>query len=396
MREDIENINFMDAYIENTVLYAAGFGQNILFQYDIKEKRLYVLGVFDQFTYSSDLRAYAMFRYGDELFCFFENTCVVVSYHLKKGRFIYYYPNDKKEKSIHIHSVCRVGNDVWMFQEVFTKAVFVFSMKTGQFSIYKLEIDGLKNFDRSFQMMLENCVKIKNKIWRYIPGNAAFLVLDIQNMKSEIVRIGVNIPFYTISYEKGIFYILDTYGKYIVLFNVETNETMVWETGYNGSKERPFREISKVGNRLFLLPCFEKEIYYYEIYENQLCFISTLKYPNEFRKVHNTNSLFCGKTIRNQNELYLFPFGGNGMLCLNIDKLEWEYHPIKISKKDFIYNQIKLKAFLYEEQICFEEILNLLGYGCCENDFNNIQKNSIGSICWKNIKNNSIRNNSKE
>ena len=39
MTEEVKNIEFMAAYMDENIVYAAGMGLNILFQFDIEDRK---------------------------------------------------------------------------------------------------------------------------------------------------------------------------------------------------------------------------------------------------------------------------------------------------------------------------------------------------------------------
>lgn len=386
MIENKIDIYFADAYMEDNLLFGSGLEQSIFFQYDMKEKKLKWWKAFDQFKSGVSFFTCAIFKYRETLYCFSNFSYEVVAYHLDNKIFTYFTPASSLEKIGVRRSISRVGNDVWMLQGGLGSSVVVFSMENGQYSNYILDMQSRQNIDTFRPVGQESSVSIDAQIWKCIPGSDALMVLDTKKLKSNIIKPGPRLPFFTMSYENGYFYILGMDGKHIVVWNQGMQEAVVWETGYRGTKNKPFREVIRIKNRLFLLPGFEQKICCYEIYDNQIQFICCLDYPAEFKRVRDMRrSMFLGKTLRNQNELYLFPFGGNGMLCLNTDSLKITYYPIQIYEKDYISSQIQLKALLYENQLNLGGLLDFLKSEIIDgNAFGEIE-NNVGKKCWKKL-----------
>lgn len=387
MIEDKIDIYFADAYIEDDSLFGSCFEQNIFFQYNMKEKKLKWWKVFNQFKETTSFFACAIFKYREALYCFSQSSYEVVAYHLKNKIFMHFAP-DSNLKKISVRCICRVGNEVWMLQEGLSSSVVVFSMENGQYSNYTLDMPPGQNIHSFLSLGRESAVSIDRQIWKCIPGSDALMVLDTKKLKSTIIKFGLQLSFFTMSYENGYFYILGMDGKHIVVWNQGMQKPMVWETGYKGDKNKPFREVIRIENRLFLLPGFEQKIFCYEIYDNQIQFICRLDYPIEFKRAKGIRrSLFFGRILRNQNELYLFPFGGNGMLCLEADSLKMRYYSIQIYKKDYISCQMQSKNLLYETQLDIGGLLEFLKLEIVDGNDSNRRKKNIGKKCWKKLRN---------
>lgn len=385
MTEDIKNICFWDAYMEGDLLFGVDSVQNIFFQYDMKRKNLKRMGIIHESDDISGFRIRAVFRYKKMLYCFSQHSYKVVSYDLEKKNFAYYCP-EKKMEGIDISSVCRVGSDVWMLRKGVETSAVVFSMENSHYSNYNLNMQCGQNIDTFCPIPWESSVNIGAQIWKCIPGSNSIMVLDTRELKGNIIKFDLQIPFFTMSYKNGYFYILGMDGKQIVVWNQDTQETMVWETGYDGNKDRPFREVVRIENRLFLLPGFEQKIHYYEINDNRIHLICRIDYPLGFKKIHENNGMFLGKTFRNNNELYLFPFGGNGIICLNTDSLTMDFYPVQISEMDYIASQTQAKELLYEEQVSMEDLLDFLKSETIDNAVCNVKTSNIGHKCWEKLR----------
>lgn len=385
MTEDIKNVWFRDAYMEGDLLFGVDSVQNIFFQYDMKRKKLKRMEIIHESDNTSEFGICAIFRYKQILYCFSLYSYKVVSYDLEKKIFTYYRP-EKEMEGIKISSVCRVGNDVWMLKKGIESSVVVFSMEKGLYSNYDLEIQCRQTLDTFRPIPWESSVNIGVQIWKCIPGSNSIMVLDTRELKGNIIKFDLQIPFFTMSYKDGYFYILGMDGKQIVVWNQDTQETMVWETGYDGNKDRPFREVIRIENRLFLLPGSEQKIRCYEINENRIHFLCRIDYPLGFEKIHESNGMFLGKTFRNNNELYLFPFGGNGIICLNTDSLTMDFYPVQISEMDYIASQTQAKELLYEEQVSMEDLLDFLKSETVDNAVCNVKTSNIGHKCWEKLR----------
>lgn len=387
MTEEVKNIEFMAAYMEGDIIYGAGIGINLLFRYNIRTRELNRLGVFDRFKDPYAFRMGKMFKYGDCLYCFSRCSYEVAAYHLKMGKFIYYSPDEEIDRSIDVRCVCRVGNDVWIFREAIASSVVIFSMESGKYFKHELDTSVLQGYDFSFLVSAETSMYFDKHIWRCLVGNGVLLAYDVNNLKLDVIKLDVTVSSYTVSYSNAKVFILGRDGKRIVEWEPKTNRKIEWKTGYVGIEDRPFREIICKENQLFLIPCFEDKIYCYEIQKNKLCFKGHIAYPQEFSRLHNAGiqSLFLEYTFRNEDELYLFPFGGNGMICLNTDSLNTEFYPVQISGEDYIISSMTSKIPLSDSQLRVESLVDYVETKITRRAEEKVKENLTGSVCWKRL-----------
>lgn len=388
MTEETESICLVDACIEGSILYAAGYEWNILLEYDIERLELKQLGRFDGFQFPVSVQICAIYKYEEKLFCFSKNSYEVAEFDLISKRFKYYCSKEGLHKQALICSTCRVGDEIWMFREAFDPLVMVFSMRSGEYFRYPIDIRNRGKEDKYMWQYFESSINIGSQIWRCVPGSSDLIVLDTKKLESRVIKTNLDIPFLAMSSDDEVLYILSMDGKYVVKFDVDTNETTVYETGYTGTMDWPFRQGIKIETYFFLLPCFEQTIVCYEIKEREMHFLKRLVLPKEFKKVHDIEhkSLFLGWKIVG-NHLYLLPFGGNGLLCIELDSLHISYFPIKISEQDYFAGIIRRLPLMYEEQMDLGNYLK--GISC---DFKNKSQNKnevpikTGKGIWEEIK----------
>lgn len=237
--------------------------------------------------------------------------------------------------------------------------------------------------DAVIQVSMETCVCKGAKIWRCIPGTSDLLVLDTETKNAEIIKTGLQMSVYTLSYENDCLYLLSCDGLSVAVFHIDTHKTMVYQTGYTQTGVHfPFRQAIKTDRYLLLIPCYEKQIFCYEINGNQLNLAQKLHFPKEFSRIHGPEqrSLFCrwGKWNRG---LFFFPFAGSGMLRLDLDTYAITHYPIRISLMDYL-------AMQTHEQVCLSEPIvgleNYLRYICLEADGGDEKEKgkTIGKNIW--------------
>ena len=117
-----------------------------------------------------------------------------------------------------------------------------------------------------------------------------------------------------------------------------------------------------------------------------------INYPLEFKRLHcvynngcQIQSMFMGYTYQN-DELYLFPFGGNGMLCLNVDNLKMKFFPVQISEEDYVASSIESQFLLLDSQARLECLMEYVKYTIMNPDKIGKRKNLTGSRCWERLK----------
>lgn len=353
--EECANICFADACIEGNLLYAAGFQQNLLLEYNMDSLKLKVLGWIEESIFCAGFRNHAIFKYEESLFCFFVNSYVVAEFNLEQRRFKYYDPEE--DGAVSLCSTCRVGNDVWMFQAKEDMAVMVFSMESRQFKICRLNIEG--EIEKHSPLSFESSICINRYIWRCIPGSSELLCIDTEKMNGYVRKLDVNIQFQSMTYDNKVLYILSMDGRYLVVFNPASDETMMYETGYDGLKELPFTEAVKNGNDILLLPCFEQEIFCYKIQRDELSFVRHLKMPERFKKLHDIEhrSLFL-RWKKQGGKLLLFPFAGSGMLSVDWKSLDLDYYSIRIPEKSYLKRLLRTNSVCREGEAELKDILS--------------------------------------
>lgn len=390
MKDDRIDISFAAAHIEDSLLYGAGFGRNLLFCWNMENRELQSLAAFGRFQNFNGNHIAAVFRYGDQLFCFSKFSYVAAAWHLKEKSFTYYAPEEEAEEGMCIRSICRVGDDVWMLQKVTDSSAVVFSMRNGRFSRCTVNADLERHFQISeiISYGVENSVAAGNRIWRCIPGTDALLGFDTKSLETEIVKFHIPDTFYTIHEKDGWIYILGAGGKHVIAWNPDTREQTVWDTEYEGISDRPFREAVRAGNRLFLLPCFEEKIFCYEIRGDCISFISKLEYPAGFEKIHDpqNRSMFLGSVFTDKNLLYLFPMAGNGLLSLHTESMKMSLFPIQLSKNEYISVQTNAGNIIPEYQIDLQDYLEFIEAGKKDFRQNGGYEDYAGTRCWNALK----------
>lgn len=389
IQEDMVNISFIAAHIEAPLLYGAGCDQNLLFCWNMETKEIENLGAFRGFGGFKGDNIGAVYRYGEQLFCFSKYSYEVAAWHLKEKTFTYYHPECWMEETVCIRSICRVGDDVWMMRKATDSSIAVFSMRNGKFASHTVTTDLEQHFQISeiTSYVYENSVTAGDWIWRCIPGTAALLGFDTKSLETEIVKFDIPDTFYTISGKDGWFHILGVCGKYVVAWNPNTREQMVWETGYEGISDRPFREVVRAGNRLFLLPCFEEKIFCYEIQENHICFIGKPEYPAEFARIHDpeNRTLFLGNAFIDKELLYLFPIAGNGLLSLHTQSMQMSFFPMQVSKNEYIKSQTDAGNTIPEYRIKLQDYLGSIRSSESDDEQDDRDMFDTGKTCWREL-----------
>lgn len=388
MREDRINISFIAACMEGSLMYGAGLDQNLLFCWNMETKEVQSMGAFQQFgNFHGD--TIMVQKYGEQLFFFSRLSYEVVVWNLKEKKFTCYHPEQRSEEGTYIRSVCRVGDEMWMLTKVTDSSVMIFSMKSGRFARHTVHADLEQHFSASAITSFghENSVVAGSWIWRCVPGTDALLGFDTKSQKTEIVRFHISDTLYTISEKDGWFYVLGVSGKQVIAWNSDTREQKVWDTGYEGISDRPFREVLRAGNRLFLLPCFEDKIACYEIQDNHICLVGQPEYPEEFKKIHDVGyrSLFLGSAFKDRELLYLFPMAGNGMLSLHMDSMRMSFLPIQVKKNDYLNCQKHVGNVIPENQIELQDLLDFLSSEELCPVQNDGDTSSAGKKCWEKV-----------
>ena len=389
MTEEVENISLTDAYIEGTTIYAAGHEWNILLEFDIEHLELKRLGWFDGFLFPFSFQNLAIYKYQEKLFCFSKNSYEVAEFNLISRSFKYYHPKEDHCEADLLCSTCCVGDEIWMFREAFDPMVMVFSMRNGEYFQYPIDNRNRRKEDKYMRLSFESSINMGSQIWRCVPDSSDLIVLDTKKLENRVIRTDLGIPFLTMSSNDGFLYILSRDGRYVVMLDVDTNETVVYETGYTGTVDMPFSQGLKTETYFFLLPCFEQTIVCYEIKGRELHFLKSFILPEEFKKVHDAEhrTLFLGWKILD-NHLFLLPFGGNGLLRIELDSLSISYYPVKISEQDYFAGIVRFCPMVREGQMDLEEYLKAIDYSSKKDSQNRTGVPiKTGKSIWEEIRN---------
>lgn len=264
MTEECENVSLVESYMEGTTLYAAGFDRNILLKYDLDGRILVRLGWFDGFRFPVSYQNVGIYKFEDSLFCFSLNSYEVAEYDLRTQIFRYYCPEENDYKPETVCTVCRIGDEVWMFREVFDTAVMVFSMTKKAYHRNFVNFNKRDRVERYVRHVFENSAYIGTRVWRCVPGSSELMALDTEKLEACIVKTGLQFSFTTMNCEGKCLYIISEDGRNLVVFNTDNVKARVYGTGYDGAVNHPFAGAAEVNGRIFLFPSYEKEIFCYE------------------------------------------------------------------------------------------------------------------------------------
>ncbi len=382
--EGVENICIADACITDNILYAAGFEWNLLFKFDMRSMEVKKLGEFTKFKNPYSFQNRAIFKFKDSLFCVSINSYEIAEYNMKKREISYFDIEDNwaNKGKLLVKSVCRVDDEIWIFQEAINEFVVVFSMETRSYLQYKIKIEGIIN--RYNHLDWESSVCVGTLIWRCIPGSSDLLLLDTKSKRAQVINTKLPLSFFDINYDNGYLYIVTSDGKNYVAFNVATFKVDTYESDYVGIPEYPFIDAVRINDYLYSLPCFEECIFRYKIEGRKLRLIQRIQLPEEFKKVHDAEnrSLFY-KWKKIGHKLFLLPFSGNGMLCLDSYSLDITFYPIKISEKDYLSWVLKNSPMQNEGKMNLKDFLRGLICGL-DTETDDIHKGvNKGESIWK-------------
>lgn len=380
--EEIENICLADAYINGDVLYAAGFEWNSLIEFNIQTHVLRRLGEFDGFKFQNSCQNNVIFEYEKSLFFISANSYEIAEFDLKQNHFRYYHPNDNITEYGLIHSVCRIKDEIWIFRKAVDKYIMNFSMKRREYTYYQIDIEG--KIDNYTPLSIESSIYVDSQIWRCIPGSSDLLIFDLKKLKMQVIKTNLQMQFERMNYNDGFLYILTLDGKYLVSLNLSTYEIITYRTGYTGISKFAFFNVEKIGNYFFFIPCFENEIFYYKMEKNVLHLVQHIKFPKEFKKIHDIEhrTLFKGWKMK-ENRLYLFPFGGNGMLCMDLNSLDITYYPIKVSEEEYLGSILQINSVQNEKEWRLKDYLTGVVHSLkARNEKNSSKTKEHGSTIW--------------
>lgn len=380
------DICLSDAYIEENILYAGGFEQNILLEYNMENQKAKFLGEFGGFKFSESYHIHAIYKYEKSLFCFSKNSYEVAEFNLEAKRFKYFYPANNIEEDSLVRSIIRIGDQIWMMQTMNASLIMVFLMKERRYIEHKIDMKG--SIDNYIPLVFEKSVCIGTEIWRCIQGSSSLLVLDTKSLKTRVIETGLALSFLTLYREGDVIYILSMNGQELIVMNINTYDLFIYKTGYKGMADCPFAGIEKIKDYFLFFPCYEQHIFCYKLKSNELYMVKILKLPENFKRIHGTEKrdLFLNWT-RVNDMIYLLPFSGNRMLRIDLSNFKILPYPVTISGQDYFIWLCWLKHIQNEREMKLKDFLNILTRerSMTIEDTNEIK--CSGNFIWKYIKN---------
>lgn len=363
---------FLDQYVDNNYIYAAGFQSNIFFRISRNDYSIEILGGFTGFIYENSWKIRSIHYYNDKLFLFSHLSYEVASYNLKSGDIEYFYPDMHNENFCCVRGTCRVGNDIWIFRNSVDELVCVFSLEKLEYYFYSIsilntDIIGQVKCDK---MDIQNVILIGDCIWRCIIGSEFVTCLDVKKKTMNIIKLDMDVVLEEINYD---------YEENTLVFSLmNSNGLLCWDldddnkiiVGDNSRLEcnEIFQEVVSFNNVLVALPALGCDI---------ICYLNKesdgvkLQYPKRFKRVIDSQEagLFFSWFLEG-DFLYLFPFAGNGLLILNMITLLLEYKPLEFNELEFLLNKQNTEMSFISKAISIQSDLrdNYQGNLSCGKD----------------------------
>lgn len=364
--EEKYNLNFMDAYLDKEYIYAVSRESNIFFR--AKRHNGYsveILGVINGFRNAYAGKIYTVQHYKNSLYMFADSTYEVARYDFESRKFSYYCPAEQKEGFDIVRGSCRIGNEVWILRDSFDGKLCVFSLEDCSYRFFDLDISILINSTKQKNVQRvpkENVCLVGNKVWRCIPGTNYLYAIDVTTKRVELYKVESDIDIFTISHDEQGFYLISIFGDYVIQW--DENRGVIDKKDINGGEKafKAFRDILHVNGGYILLPNVSDHIKFLSEAKGM---IEECELPAQFYRTGKVKGLFFQYLLEN-DRLLLFPFGGNGLIEMDTNTLQSEYHPICISKEECIKVLLAANKEVTESEMAsLDSYISLLDSNYC-------------------------------
>lgn len=365
MYNENKYLGFMDAYVDEQYIYAAGYEQGALFRIHRGTDEVELLGKLDKYQNGISHVIRSVFRKDDRLFLFSYFSYEVAVYDLRDGGFHYYYPPERNIVFDSVRLIHRQGDKVWIFREFSEPSVVCFSMENCSYEFFSLNTSLLLEHCEgrtAVSVFVENDCYFDEKIWRVIPGTNVVYSIELPELNIEIYEVPCAENFYVVSEYGGIFYLSTLDGKNIVVWNPAQGVLSRIQIPADLSKERGYREWISNENRGIMVPAMADCLIYGYFTDSHKVAVSVMSLPDKLSKIHDApNRAWFINYYCENTQVLLFPFGSNAALEICLETMELTTHQYIIPAQDYLKIVCEADGIIQEGTVCqLEDYIDIL------------------------------------
>ncbi len=384
LENGIQNIAWYHSCRDDKYIYAVEHSRNILMQIDKSTYQVKALCRLSDFKKREKVRVLYTCLYGNRIYIFAIEENEVAEYDMETRELRYFYPKSRYKFS-KTTVIFRDGDTVWSFAGAGEEYACTFSLKDQQYD-YKRLIAEKEELAPARANYVESLCLVNREIWRCVFDTNIVYSINIDTLEVKNYKLEGHTGFWSILYQNGCFFILSVDGKTITCWDKERKITKVWKTDYAGDKERPYRELIPVKNG-FLLPSARerRNILIVTLLENGQVEQSELVIPQDFIDlidIYKERFQFLDYFMEN-NKLYFSPFCGNGMLEVDMQTFDVDFHLIQMEAEEYLDICYEAQKMLPEEVFGIDGLVrNIMKR---KKSLNN-SESAIGQKCWEIVK----------
>lgn len=380
----VKSVSCFHSCRDDKYIYAVEHDSNILMQIDKKTYKVSALCKLNNFRKKEQVGTLYICLFENRLYIFTIEENEVAEYDMETGKIRYFYPESRHRFS-KTTVIFRDRDTVWSFAGAGEMYACTFSLKDQRYDYKRLNADKGEMIPARANYVEPLCL-VGREVWRCVFDTNIVYSINIDTLEVKSYKLEGQTGFWSIHYQNGCFFILSADGKTITCWDKEKDITKVWKTGYAGDKEIPYRELIPIKNG-FLLPAARerRSILKVTLLENGQSEQVELLIPEDFidqKDVYLRRFQFLDYFIEN-NKLFFPPFCANGMLEVDMETFEVEYHLIQMGAEEYLDIRYEAQKMLPEEVFGIDGLVrNIMKH---KKSLNN-NESVIGQRCWEIVK----------
>lgn len=298
------------------------------------------------------------------------------------------------EQKVPIISDCVIVNhELWIFPGNLDQPLLLFDLETLELEeIWTFNIWCKKNLPIKNNGFVFSKIVYKKDIWASVAHTNIVVRWNISDRTVQSYDTGVNSLFGIYKSQNG-FWLNTLTDESLVLWNPDEHSIKLFPVDSKIKKtDVMFNQIIEAGQQVYVLPATSNDILC--LNADKEYFQKAFEYPAEFKYIENLKyaKFFNYEII--DNEIWLFPVGGNGILIINTvdnnaksislsvhNDLLIDSEPYVTIRKKLLKSALELGIVYENEEDTFENFLELLR----NNEFIFFDKKNVIELCGKKI-----------
>lgn len=357
-------INFFDGYINDKALWFSNNNFNGLMKMNIESGKTELIDTFPENDIMGDKFHINVIKAGDCLYFIPYKSKYINIWSLNESKWEESIKLQCKDNTVIVRAVNINEEEIWIFPSDLSTPVMIFNIKNKTIDYADEITDDIKEMNKEAKASLgasSVCLNGDDLIISFFKKSYLF-VIDYKKRKiKSSYNLENNISIKGIKhFHNYTYWVWCADSSDIYLWNMKNSGLSKLKTEVRLCKGRmPFADIINIGkNKAVVLPCHYDKIL---LADAEKASVSQLDMPKGFKRC-NVFTLFRFYNINN-NEIILFPCGGNMLLRINIDDLSVLAVDFKLSDELQTYaEENMLKKF--DEKFISRQTTETMGW--CE------------------------------